>query len=133
MGIFNGVHQVNFRVRDMNLSCKWYQEVLGLVIQKDYGDTVVLGFNNHPENNTTICLIKIDKTVSIPNNENGTHPVLSISPGQAESCKRYLVERGTTIVEGGGVAHFKFKDPDGNLIEAYLPGLYEEKQFEHLR
>ncbi|WP_164669737.1 VOC family protein [Virgibacillus doumboii] len=132
MGIFKGVHQVNFRVKDMDLSRKWYHEVLGCTVQKDFGDTVVLGVDNTPGNNTSICLIKHAEG-SVPDNENGTHPVLSISPEHAENCKNQLQEQGVEIVEGGGQAHFKFKDPDGNLIEAYLPGLYEEKQYEHLR
>jgi catechol 2,3-dioxygenase-like lactoylglutathione lyase family enzyme len=134
MNLFTGVHQINFRVIDMDRSCKWYQEVLGLSILKDYGSTVVLGFNEDSKNNTTtICLIELPKGESLPNNENGTHPVIAISPDQAETCKEILKEMGTTIVEGGGTAHFKFKDPDGNLLEAYLPGLYVDERFEHLR
>ncbi len=132
MKLFTEVHQINLRVRDMDRSCKWYQEVLGLSILKDYGSTVVLGFNKISL--TSICLIELPNEESFPNNnESGTHPVIAISPDHAETCKETLQGMGIEIVEGGGMAHFKFKDPDGNLIEAYIPGLYEEDRFKNFR
>jgi catechol 2,3-dioxygenase-like lactoylglutathione lyase family enzyme len=133
MTLFTGVHQINFRVKDINRSYKWYQEILGLAILRDYGKTIVLGFSEKPSTNeTTICLIELSEGESLIATEYGTHPVIEISPEQAENCKNTLTDKGVTILEGGGAAHFKFLDPDDNLLEAFLPNLYEDERFRHL-
>jgi catechol-2,3-dioxygenase len=133
MNLFSGVQQINLRVTNMEQSTKWYQEIFGLSIMHDYGDTVVLRFEGHPQH-TVICLIKLPAGECLPTNlENGTYPVFTLSPENADICRETLNNNGVEIISGGNKAHFTFKDPDGNLLEAYLPGLYEKEEFAHLR
>lgn len=135
MSLFTEVYQINLRVRDIEKACNWYQEVLGLSILKDYGKTVVMGFSKDSADTrtTNICLIELFNGESMINYEDGTHPVIAISADKAEDCKEIIQHMGANIMEGGSLGHFKFKDPDGNLIEAFLPELYEDDRYEHLR
>ncbi len=77
-----------------------------------------------------ICLIEIN-TENIPRSL--THPVIAIAAEQARNCRENLQKMGVEILDGGNMAHFKFLDLDGNLLEAFLPSLYEDPQYEDLR
>ncbi|QYR22448.1 VOC family protein [Paenibacillus sp. sptzw28] len=138
MGLFQGVHQINLRVKEMHRSVKWYEEVLGLYVKHDYGDTVVLSFHKDSMSEgqliqTSVCLIQLAENEALPDfAENGTYPVFTIASDKAETCYNELEKLGV-LVDGGKKGHFKFKDPDGNCLEAYLPGLYEKERFKHLR
>lgn len=134
MSLFTEVYQINLRVREIEKACKWYQDVLGLSILKNYGKTVVMGFSkDFADSKTNICLIELFNGELMINNEDGTHPVIAISADKAENCKEIIQHMGANIMEGGSSGHFKFKDPDGNVIEAFLPELYEDDRYEHLR
>jgi len=131
MSFFEGVYQVNIRVRDIKNAVNWYEEMLGLHVKKDYGGTVVLGVG---EGQTAICLIELKEGEELPSADaTGSYPVLQLAKEHAETFKNVLRERGVTVDEEAGLAHFKFYDPDGNGIEAYLPGLYEKEEFARLR
>ncbi len=134
MGLFTEVHQINLWVKDINRSRTWYEEVLGIETLSDYGSTVVLNFSK--PSSTVICLLEVPGHDRLPYPDQssvGTYPVFAIAPEHAETCKETLEEKGIEIVDGAHKAHFKFKDPDGNVLEAYLPGLYEKEEYEHLR
>ncbi|WP_070121230.1 VOC family protein [Bacillus marinisedimentorum] len=134
MSLFTEVHQINIWVKDIKRSSKWYEEILGVETLSDYGSTVMLNFPS--SESTVICLIEVpgDHRLPYPDHSSiGTHPVFAITPEYAETCKETLEEKEVEIVKGGGKAHFKFKDLDGNVLEAYLPGLYEKEEYEHLR
>ncbi|MCA0170592.1 VOC family protein [Bacillus sp. RAR_GA_16] len=131
MSFFEGVYQVNIRVRNIKDAVKWYEEILGLHVTKDYGDTVVLSVG---EGQTAICLIELKEGEEPPSaGESGSYPVLHLAVEHAETFKNELRERGVSVDEEDGIAHFKFYDPDGNALEAYLPGLYEKEEYAHLR
>ncbi|WP_347548338.1 VOC family protein [Pseudalkalibacillus hwajinpoensis] len=130
MSFFEGVYQVNVRVSDIENAVKWYEQVLGLHVTKNYGGTVVLGFN---EGHDTICLIELKEGEELSSTNSGSYPVLHLAEAHAETFKDELKERGIQVDEEAGQAHFTFTDPDGNVLEAYLPGLYEKKDFAHLR
>ncbi|MYL62469.1 hypothetical protein GLW07_03760 [Bacillus hwajinpoensis] len=131
MSFFEGVYQVNIRVRNIKNAVNWYEEMLGLHVTKDYGGTVVLGVG---EGQTAICLIELKEGEELPSADaSGSYPVLHLAVKHAETFKNELRERGVSVDEEDGIAHFKFYDPDGNGIEAYLPGLYEKEEFAHLR
>lgn len=129
MSFFSGVYQINVRVKDINKAVEWYKDILGLKVQKNYGKTVVLGH----EKGGPVCLIEKDSYLPLPDNLEGTHPVFRISSSGVEDCKKSLMDQGVTVLEGGSDGHFKFRDLDGNLLEAYLPGLYEEDRFKPYR
>ncbi|MYL72362.1 hypothetical protein GLW00_16065 [Halobacillus litoralis] len=129
MSLFTGVYQINVRVKEIKQAVKWYEEILGLRILKDYGKTVVL----EHEGGVPVCLIEKPPHTEFPDNLEGTHPVFSISPASVEKCRRTLEGRGVVVLEGGSEGHFKFRDLDGNLLEAYLPSLYQEDRFKSYR
>jgi catechol-2,3-dioxygenase len=131
MGFFEGVYQVNIRVRDIKNAVKWYEEMLGLQVTIDYGGTVVLAVG---EGQTAICLIELKEGEKLPSTDaSGSYPVLHLAEKHAETFKNELRERGVTVDEEAGIAHFKFYDMDENGLEAYLPGLYEKEEYSHLR
>ncbi len=131
MSFFEGVYQVNIRVRNIKNAVNWYEEMLGLHVKKDYGGTVVLDVD---EGETAICLIELKEGEELTSaDESGSYPVLHLAEKHAETFKNVLRERGVTVDEEAGIAHFKFYDPDGNGLEAYLPGLYEKVEYTHLR
>ncbi|MFD1018594.1 VOC family protein [Thalassobacillus hwangdonensis] len=129
MSGFKAVNQINIMVSDIVQSRKWYENHIGLTVKHDYDQTVVLQF---PEPSPTyVCLIEGPGSFS-PERVAGTYPVFEIDEIQADQLKESLVSEGVEVVEGSK-GHFKFKDPDGNVLEAYLPGLYEEQRFAGLR
>lgn len=129
MSFFSGVYQINVRVKEIKKAVQWYEDNLGLQVLKNYGKTVVLG----QDGGIPVCLIEKPPHQPIPDNLEGTHPVFCISSRSVEDCKKGLIDRGVTVLDGGSEGHFKFRDLDGNLLEAYLPGLYEEDRFEVYR
>ncbi|MYL48126.1 hypothetical protein GLV98_01455 [Halobacillus litoralis] len=129
MSFFSGVYQINVRVKEINKAVEWYEEILGFHVLKDYGKTVVL----EHDGGVPVCLIEKPPHTELPDNLDGTHPVFSISPSNVEDCKKALMDRGVVVLEGGSEGHFKFRDLDGNLLEAYLAGLYEDEQFKSYR
>ncbi|MGR9049541.1 VOC family protein [Halobacillus faecis] len=129
MSFFTGVYQINVRVKEIKKAVEWYEDILGLRVLKDYGKTVVL----EHDGGVPVCLIEKPPHIELPDNLEGTHPVFSISPGNIDDCKTALLDRGVVVLEGGSKGHFKFRDLDDNLLEAYLPGLYEEDRFKPYR
>ncbi|MEC3885372.1 VOC family protein [Halobacillus sp. HZG1] len=129
MSLFTGVYQINVRVKEIKKAVEWYEEILGLRVLKDYGKTVVL----EHEGGVPVCLIEKSTHTELPDNLEGTHPVFSISPTSVEACRKTLVNRSVVVLEGGSEGHFKFRDLDGNLLEAYVPGLYQEDRFKSYR
>ncbi len=117
MSFFEGVYQVNLRVRNMKNAVKF-----GLHETKDYGGTVVLGVG---EGQTAICLIELKEGEDLPSTDaSGSYPVLHLAAKHAETFKDELRECGVSVDEEDGIAHFKFYDQDRNGLETYLPGLY---------
>ncbi|MCA0991118.1 VOC family protein [Pseudalkalibacillus hwajinpoensis] len=86
------------------------------------------------EGQTAICLIELKEGEELPTADtSGTYLVLHLAVEHAETFKSELRERGVSVDEEAGVAHFKFYDPDGNGLETYLPGLYEKEEYAHSR
>lgn len=129
MSFFSGVYQINVRVNEIKKAVEWYEEILGLRVLKDYGKTVVL----EHERGVPVCLIEKSSHIERPENLEGTHPVFGISSTSVEDCRKVLIERGVEVLKGGSEGHFKFRDLDGNLLEAYLPDLYDEDRFKSYR
>jgi catechol 2,3-dioxygenase-like lactoylglutathione lyase family enzyme len=128
---FENVMQVNLRVKDLNASIMWYQEKLGLSLVKKYGGhTAVLDFgileNNEMKTPSCICLIKLgaDEEPTI-NNKNGTHPVLQLSHEYCETIYEEFKGKDIRVEDHPKhKAHFCFFDLDDNMLELYLPGIY---------
>lgn len=61
---FEGVLQVNLRVKNLNKAIEWYKEKLGMRLKANYeGNTAIMDFNENGNsvcNSPVICLIKLD-------------------------------------------------------------------------
>ena len=105
----------------MKESKRWYTEVLGLQVVKDYDTTVVLSFGGGGL--SSLCLIEASEAV----NSGDTYPVLQLSEEYKDVLYKNLEEKGVRVETNPcHFSHFKFYDPDGNMLEAYCPGIYEE-------
>jgi catechol 2,3-dioxygenase-like lactoylglutathione lyase family enzyme len=126
---FTGLIQTNLYVNDSNQAAKWYQDTLGLTIAADYGTTVVLAFGNSPsydEGKSGLPVICLIENKSVKKGEDTTHPVLGISKEYCENLYDELKRNGVEVEENPShKGHFTFYDPDGNMLEAYCPGIYE--------
>ncbi|WP_421381123.1 VOC family protein [Bacillus salacetis] len=129
MTYFSGLLQTNLYVSDINQAAKWYQDTLGLAIAADYGTTVVLAFGDSPSydegksGNPVLCLIEKKE---LGERQNTTHPVLGISQEHCEDLYEELKGNDVVVEEKPSHrGHFKFYDPDGNMLEAFCPGIYD--------
>ncbi|QTC40032.1 VOC family protein [Bacillus sp. V3] len=123
MSVFLGVMQTNVMVTDIVAAKNWYSEILQCKIEKDYGTTVVLSFGGGSPLGT-LCLIQ-DKEAAGRNHS--TYPVLQISRKYKDTLYEKLREKEVKVEEAPAhQSHFKFFDPDGNMLEAYSPGIFEE-------
>ncbi|MGR3765590.1 VOC family protein [Rossellomorea sp. NS-SX7] len=123
MSVFLGVMQTNLYVNDIEAAKNWYRDVLQVSIEKDYGTTVVLSFGNESRLGT-LCLIQDKKAAG---ERQSTYPVLQISQEYKDILYEKLREKKVKVEENPAhTSHFKFYDCDGNILEAYCPGIYEE-------
>ncbi|WP_064092858.1 VOC family protein [Rossellomorea aquimaris] len=123
MSYFQGVMQTNVMVSDMRRAKKWYSELLGLKVDKDYGTTVVFSFGSS-ESLGTICLIE---KVNSHTDDDSTYPVLQISHPYKDVLYQTLKDNEVKVEENPShPSHFIFYDCDGNKLEAYCSGIYEE-------
>jgi catechol 2,3-dioxygenase-like lactoylglutathione lyase family enzyme len=129
MSFFTGLLQTNLYVRNINEAARWYVDTLGLNVAADYGTTVILAFGDSPSydegrsGSPVLCLIE---NKELAGGHNTTHPVLGISGEYCLDLYGALKEQGTEVEENPShKGHFKFFDPDGNLLEAYCPGIYD--------
>ncbi|WP_113926748.1 VOC family protein [Bacillus sp. P14.5] len=129
MAYFTGLLQTNLYVKDINQAAKWYQDFLGFTIAADYGTTVILAFCGSPSydegksGTPVLCLIESQGAQA---GKNTTHPVLGISKEHCENLYNELKEDNVEVEENPSHrGHFKFYDPDGNMLEAFCPGIYD--------
>lgn len=72
---------------------------------------------------SALCLIETGEGVI----SGVTYPVLQISEKYKDVLYKTPVEKGVRVEPNPGhLSHFKFYDPEGNILEAYCPGIYEE-------
>ncbi|MCA1055556.1 VOC family protein [Rossellomorea aquimaris] len=122
MGAFIGVMQTNLMVRDIERAKVWYREILQAHIEEDYGTTVLISFGG--SSSAPICLIQDGEAAG---GQQSSYPVLQISEEHKDAVYEDLRIKGVKL-EGNPAhrSHFKFYDCDGNRLEAYCPGIYEE-------
>lgn len=100
-----------------------------LTIAADYGKMVVLAFGESPaydeEKSGPPLLCLIEKKEAVQGTQT-THPVLGISREYCERLYNELKENNVEVEENPSYkGHFKFYDPDGNMLEAFCPGIYD--------
>jgi len=125
---FEGILQINLRVKNLNKAIDWYKENLGLRLQVNYDDhTAIMNFNGNSKiNSPVICLIKLNDEEEFPtNSQNGTYPVLNLSPAYSKSLYDIFKKNGVKVeTNPSNKAHFKFFDLEGNQFEVLSPGIY---------
>lgn len=129
MVYFTGLLQTNLYVKDINQAAKWYQDILGFTIAADYGTTVILAFGDSPsydEGKSGIPVLCLIESKAAEAGRNTTHPVLGISKEHCEDLYSELKKNDVEVEESPShKGHFKFYDSDGNMLEAFCPGIYD--------
>jgi catechol 2,3-dioxygenase-like lactoylglutathione lyase family enzyme len=136
MNYFESILQINFYVNDIEASIKWYEDVLGLKLEEMCGpDTAILRFRKDNQNSydmgdigePIVCLIQRDKNTDI--NESQTHPVFRLNKDYKDRIYEELINKGVRLERiVHNKSHFAFFDIDGNKIELYLPGIYDQQE-----
>jgi catechol 2,3-dioxygenase-like lactoylglutathione lyase family enzyme len=128
MAFFKGLLQTNLQVKDIKSSVDWYVQKLQLKVVADYETTVVLSFSDSSkydggiEEAPVLCLIE-NKESRI---QSSTYPVLQINENMCETLYDHLQQSGVSVeMNPSHRGHFKFYDPDGNVLEAFCPSIYK--------
>jgi glyoxylase I family protein len=122
---FAGVAHVALTVTDLDVSQRFYTEVLGLVVVLDKGDGRVC---MHPGTGFVLALLRHDDARGGPFSELSTGldhlGLVASSRADLEAWQRRFDEHGVTYtpirdMEMG--SHLNFRDPDGIALEFWIP------------
>ncbi|MCP3740608.1 VOC family protein [Rossellomorea sp. BNER] len=120
--------QTNLQVKDIKSSVDWYVQKLQLKVVADYETNVVLSFSDSSkydggiEEAPVLCLIENKESRS----QSSTYPVLQIAENMCETLYDHLQQSGVSVeMHPSHRGHFKFYDPDGNVLEAFCPSIYK--------
>lgn len=117
-GIFGGLDTVLLRVRNIEISKRWYEEKLGFADPYYDPSERLAVFDLGGTTSLTLWELKEGESLP-PSNMARPFPIFSVS--DALHVKSLLRERGVAvgeILQGGGVTYFTFRDLDDNLLEA---------------
>ncbi|MBN2876467.1 MAG: VOC family protein [Bacilli bacterium] len=111
------VSHVTLKVTSLDISKVFYHKVLGLLIQEETDDHVILG--NHEE--SILTLIKVKKHGHF---DEGLYHIAFLLPSIKELARWFLYQQKRKFIIHGASDHlvskaFYFSDPDGNGIEVY--------------
>jgi catechol 2,3-dioxygenase-like lactoylglutathione lyase family enzyme len=115
--LFERIDTVIVRVRDIEAAKRWYREKLGLepTFEDDGEQLAVLGCGG-----TSLTLWQWASHEAAPSPADaGCYPIFSAV--DVEQAWRTLRTRGVTVepvTDAGGVRWFRFRDLDGNQLEA---------------
>jgi len=112
-------------VGDLDRSRRWYTDVLGATVYREYGGTsAVLSFNR-----AWLLLVtgggptldKPDVTLAAPGDPNRVDHLFTIRVDDCRATYELLVERGASFltppVTNGAETRAFFRDPDGRIFE----------------
>jgi catechol 2,3-dioxygenase-like lactoylglutathione lyase family enzyme len=111
-----GLNHITFAVKDLRNSLEFYQNILGMSLEKDYESGAYLKLGN-----IWICL-SVDKNASERPHPDYTHIAFDINPNDFEEFKTSLLKQGVmqwkeNKSEGES---FYFLDPDGHKLEIHV-------------
>lgn len=120
-------------VKDINKSKRFYSDALGLKIIQDY-ETIVF-FENHFVLHSAVSIIK---TVFKRNNyfqkkkQGRKNILIYFETNQLDNCFNKIAKLGVKFIHGiekqaWGQKVFRFKDPDGHIVEVGEP--FRVKEF----
>lgn len=111
-----------FTVKDIQMTCDFYQKVLGMQVVTFKGDRKALSFGNQKIN-----LHQVGKEFEPKANKPtpGAIDLCLITKTPLEEAKKHIESFGVEIIEGpiertgasGPIKSIYFRDPDFNLIE----------------
>lgn len=112
-------------VQDLERSRRWYTDVLGATLHREYGDTsAVMSFNR-----AWLLLVtgggptpdKPDVTLAPPGDPNRVDHLFTIRVDDCQAAYDLLIQRGASFltppVTNGAETRAFFRDPDGSLFE----------------
>jgi catechol-2,3-dioxygenase len=127
-----GIAEISLRVHDLDLMRKFYEQVIGLEVLREYqessGKAIFYAIGAGDENlalfdEKLIGWFTRDKSPQIdPKRTTLSHMAFSIALDDFESEKKRIEQLGIVIIESGTSSWmhsrmFYFLDPEGNLIE----------------
>jgi catechol-2,3-dioxygenase len=127
------------KVRDLQKSCDFYTQVVGLTISDWISDCMVFLRAGADHHDLALAQLPTDAPPSPPDNAPGLEhfSYLVDSYEELESTVALLQKRGVPIVRGPGKhgvgenCFLVFKDPDGNNVEFYCDMLQVDAAHPH--
>jgi catechol 2,3-dioxygenase-like lactoylglutathione lyase family enzyme len=123
---FNAIRAIDYTVifvRDMAAMRRFYQDVLGLSLQRELSPNWL----EYQFGGNTLALAKPSLTASDPPTPTGSASLqlaFKVSAADVDACADELLRQGVTLVSpptdrAFGHRTLFFRDPDGNLLEMF--------------
>ncbi len=110
---------VTLRVADLDRSIRFYQDVIGLQLAGQDGDTAALGVDG----TTLLALHAVPRAQPVPQRATGLYHVAILLPTQADLGRalQRMIAAGIPVGQGDHLVSeaLYLSDPDGNGIEVY--------------
>ena len=117
--LLKGMEGVFIPVKDVELSAKWYEEILGFTIIYIEKEAAVMRIAENAQ--TVVCLVRTPnhQPMKFPDNNFGVGKYYNFIPNDIEETHRYLAEKNVKVnaIEGeGSTRFFTFYDLDDNPL-----------------
>jgi len=117
--LLKGMEGVFIPVKDLELSAKWYEEILGFKLIYIEEEAAVMKISEQSQ--TVVCLVKTIKhqPMKFPENQFGVGKYYNFIPDDIEEAHRTLLTKNVKVnqISGEGTTKFfTFYDPDGNPL-----------------
>ena len=117
--LLKGMEGVFIPVKDLELSAKWYEEILGFKLIYIEEEAAVMKISEQSQ--TVVCLVKTIKhqPMKFPENQFGVVKYYNFIPDDIEEAHRTLLTKNVKVnqISGEGTTKFfTFYDPDGNPL-----------------
>lgn len=115
--IYNQMNGVFIHVTNLNVSAKWYCDLLGIEVDLEKVKSPVF---NVPVTGTTSLTLDDHSFDPTFQHYISPNPIFNFYTTNIEEAYRYVLEKGIKIVREiervGNTAWFNIKDPDGNVV-----------------
>ncbi|OIK12640.1 VOC family protein [Bacillus sp. MUM 13] len=114
------VHYIRIPVKDLELSAKWYRDVLGLQLQNNTEEFAILKVNEGPF--LLILVPTDDETFAHFTIDNVQEFSIGFTSPELPKFHQHLIDNQVKvedIKEDNGHAYFHFYDPNGNKLQVH--------------